>query len=192
MDKRVLENNRVRKAIAKAWISLLKEKSFSEIKVTDLVKKAGVARQSYYRNFQSMEDVAREYMLEIQHDTMRMLKRQKIDHYNEKFGAFIMEGLKQHKEDMLAMYHAGLSQIILELINQICELLFGNMSNHSIERYQLYCLAGMIFNVEMKWLENGAKESAEEISKIIFTYSTDAFIKQSSDNEEYPPYKAFY
>lgn len=180
MDKRVLENNRVRKAIAKAWISLLKEKSFSEIKVTDLVKKAGVARQSYYRNFQSMEDVAREYMLEIQHDTMRMLKRQKIDHYNEKFGAFIMEGLKQHKEDMLAMYHAGLSQIILELINQICELLFGNMSNHSIERYQLYCLAGMIFNVEMKWLENGAKESAEEISKIIFTYSTDTFIKQSS------------
>lgn len=43
----------------------------------------------------------------------------------------------------------------------------------------------------MKWLENGAEESAEEISKIIFTYSTDAFIKQLSDNEELPPYKAF-
>lgn len=37
MDKRMLENKRVRTAIAKAWIALLKEKSFSEIKVTDLV-----------------------------------------------------------------------------------------------------------------------------------------------------------
>ncbi len=69
MDKRMLENKRVRTAIAKAWIALLKEKSFSEIKVTDLVKRAGVARQSYYRNFESMEDVAKEYMSEIQQDT---------------------------------------------------------------------------------------------------------------------------
>ena len=191
MDKRVQENMRVRKAIAKAWISLLKEKSFSEIKVTDLVKKAGVSRQSYYRNFASMEDVAREYMLEIQQGTMHMLKKQNIDQYNEEFGALIMLGLEKHREDMQAMYHAGLSQIILELINQICELLFGNMSNHSIERYQLYCLAGMIFNVEMKWLENGALESAEDISKIIFTYSTDAFIRKSFEKDELPPYQAF-
>ncbi len=191
MDKRVLENKRVRKAIAKAWISLLKEKSFSEIKVTELVKKAGVARQSYYRNFESMEDVAREYMLEIQQDTMRMLKQQKIEQYNEEFGTLIMKGLEKHKEDMLAMYHAGLSQIILELINQICELLFGNMSNHSIERYRLYCLAGMIFNVEMKWLENGATEDAADISQIIFTYSTEVFLRQSFSDETLPPYEAF-
>lgn len=177
MDKRMLENKRVRTAIAKAWIALLKEKSFSEIKVTDLVKRAGVARQSYYRNFESMEDVAKEYMSEIQQDTMRKLKKQKIEQYNKDFGTVIMEGLGWHKEDILAIYHAGLSQIILEMINQMCEFIFGNMSSQSIERYQLYCLAGMIFNVEMKWLENGAKESAEEISQIIFTYSTDAFIK---------------
>lgn len=44
MDKRILENKRVKAAIAKAWITLLKEKSFSGIKVTDLVKRAGVAR----------------------------------------------------------------------------------------------------------------------------------------------------
>lgn len=191
MDKRILENKRVREAIAKAWIALLKEKSFSEIKVTDLVKRAGVARQSYYRNFESMEDVAKEYMSEIQQGTMRKLKNQKVEQYNKDFGTVIMEGLGRHKEDILAIYHAGLSQIILEMINQMCEFIFGNMSSHSVERYQLYCLAGMIFNVEMKWLENGAEESAEEISKIIFTYSTDAFIKQSSDNEELPPYKAF-
>ncbi len=191
MDKRVEENKRVRKAIAKAWISLLKEKSFSEIKVTDLVKRAGVSRQSYYRNFSSMEDVAREYMLEIQHDTMHKLKKQKIERYNEEFGTLIMRGLEKHREDMLAMYHAGLSQNILELINQICELLFGSMSSHSIERYQLYCLAGMIFNVEMKWLENGAMESAEDISKMIFTYSTDAFIRKSFEKYELPPYQFF-
>lgn len=113
MDKRMLENKRVRTAIAKAWSALLKEKSFSEIKVTDLVKRAGVARRSYYRNFESMEDVAKEYMSEIQQDTMRKLKNQKIEQYNKDFGTVIMEGLERQKEDILAMYHAGLSQIIL-------------------------------------------------------------------------------
>lgn len=177
MDKRMQENERVRKSIAKAWITLLKKKSFSEITVTELVQKAGVARQSYYRNFESMEDVARGYMLEIQRETQHVLKKKKIEEFNAEFGALVMHGIATHKEDVLAMYHAGLSQIILEMINEIFELHFGDMPSCSIERYQLYCMAGMIFNVEMKWLEGGAKESAEEIARVIFTYSTAEFIK---------------
>ena len=59
MDKRMIENARVRRATANALIALMKRKRFSEISVTDIVREAGIARQSYYRNFDCKEDVIR-------------------------------------------------------------------------------------------------------------------------------------
>ena len=57
MDKRKEANIRVKTNITEALFALMHEKSFSDITVTELIRKAGVARASYYRNYDSMEDV---------------------------------------------------------------------------------------------------------------------------------------
>ena len=52
------ESHRVTlESIQLAIISLLREKSFSEITIQELVKKAGVSRSAFYRNYQSREEV---------------------------------------------------------------------------------------------------------------------------------------
>lgn len=43
--------------IMEAFILLLEEKSFSEITIKEITKKAGVNRSTYYRNFDSKEDI---------------------------------------------------------------------------------------------------------------------------------------
>jgi AcrR family transcriptional regulator len=51
MENNTIANERVRTSIIEALFSLLTQKKFSEITVTDLINNANVARASYYRNF---------------------------------------------------------------------------------------------------------------------------------------------
>lgn len=57
MDKRRTENLRVKKNITAALLNLLEEKSISEISVSEIIRKAGVARASFYRNYATKENV---------------------------------------------------------------------------------------------------------------------------------------
>ena len=57
MDKRKESNLRVRRAITDALFSLMKESELSRISIADIIRGAGVARVSFYRNYGSKEDV---------------------------------------------------------------------------------------------------------------------------------------
>lgn len=57
MSKASMDNQRVKKRIAEGLFALLRKKAFSEITVTDIVREADVARASYYRNFDSKEQI---------------------------------------------------------------------------------------------------------------------------------------
>lgn len=179
MDKRIVENMRVRSTAAKALIELMKEKNFSEISVTDIANKAGIARQSYYRNFSCKEDLIREYMLEIQKNTIIHLKQQNIAFFSPAFIKAILDGLKPYADEMNAIYNSSLANLVLNSINELCEFYFGDMPSNSLARYQLYALSGMIFNIEMKFLQDNAIADTSEIAELIYSFSTKEFI----DNE---------
>ena len=57
MDKRKIANQKVKNNITNALFELLKEKSISEISITEIIEKAKVARASFYRNYSSKESV---------------------------------------------------------------------------------------------------------------------------------------
>ncbi|MEE0391693.1 MAG: TetR/AcrR family transcriptional regulator [Lachnospiraceae bacterium] len=42
-----------------ALASLIETKNFSEISISELVKKAGIARSTFYRNYECKEDIIR-------------------------------------------------------------------------------------------------------------------------------------
>ena len=48
-----------------AMLELLKRKPFSDITVSDLVRKSGASRASFYRNYESKEQIVDEYLEEI-------------------------------------------------------------------------------------------------------------------------------
>ena len=54
------KNTYVKRQITDALLSLLKEKPLSDISVSELTDKAGIGRVSFYRNYQSKEDILRE------------------------------------------------------------------------------------------------------------------------------------
>ena len=52
------ESNRLtRECIEAALIILMKENDYQSISITDIIRKAGVSRSAYYRNYSSKEDI---------------------------------------------------------------------------------------------------------------------------------------
>ena len=53
------KNSYVRGQILRALLELLDEKDLGSVSVSELTERAGVGRASFYRNFESKEDVLR-------------------------------------------------------------------------------------------------------------------------------------
>ena len=64
----------VRKCITEALFSLLEKHDFEDISITDIIKKAGVSRMGFYRNYSSKEDVIEKFILEKFIETINEIK----------------------------------------------------------------------------------------------------------------------
>lgn len=168
MDKRFQKQEQVKQRIEEALFSLLKQKNFSEITITELINEAGVARASYYRNFDSKEDIIESYM-----KRQRKEVAQKIAFTEEITDLFIKEKLitslehyLKQKYYILMLCDRGFDSLILEEINQFAEMMLGDMPSFSTDRYKLYFLAGALFNMTIHWLRSGAMESPRELATV--------------------------
>lgn len=174
MDKRLEANLRVKRGIAEALFALMKEKKLKEIKVSEIVKKAGVARSSYYRNFDSKEMVLCEF-LNILNEEFRKRDEAKGIKFNidnlDYLGA--LHGFKfylKYREYVEELFKNGFSYIYLDFLNSQIEEIAGDMPANSIERYKLYAYTGALFNTIVKWIEGGAKENPEEMARFFVDY----------------------
>lgn len=166
MDKRTQENMRVKMCITDALFDLMQEKSISEITVTEIIRKAGVARASYYRNYESKEDVLVTLIRDVLEYFRMTMEYDLADGITYEHMARCFAFFKEFGEYALNLYESGFASLILDELNQFHEMLAGTMPASSIERYELYMYMGALFNTVMNWLQSGAKESPEEMAKL--------------------------
>lgn len=170
MDKRKEANLRVKAHITEALFSLMREKSFSDISVTEIIKKAKVARASYYRNFSSKEEVLTQLIDGVLEDFKRISG---FDHSNYRSFRIVRISFLyflEYGNYILDMYYSGFTAKLLEQLNQFHEINAGIMPLHSIEKYSLYMYIGALFNTGIMWLQSGARESADDIAKAFCRY----------------------
>lgn len=170
MDKRKQENARVKRSIEDAFFSLMKEKDFSEITVTDIVKRSGVARASYYRNFNSKEDIIKEYFCRLRQE-IGLLQGYSSKSFDD---TLTVSNLATHfsfylkeKHRVLLLYDNGFGTMMIEESNYFAEEMLGDMPFNSPDRYLLYFVSGALFNTLIQWLKNGAKESPQEMAQML-------------------------
>ena len=161
MSKASMDNQRVKKRIAEGLFALLRKKAFSEITVTDIVREADVARASYYRNFDSKEQI-----IEAAMDDLRDQLLGDVDYDFEKALAICLV----RKADLLALYDNGFGSMIQQTFNRYIVEFAGNVSADSLERYKLYFISGAVTNVLIEWLREGAKEPPREIAALCVDY----------------------
>lgn len=169
MDKRKEANRRVKRNITSALLKLLKEKSISEISISEIIRVAGVARASFYRNYATKESVLTTLITDILEDYRSNIKSDGEFFYTYENIHLSFEYFKRYAEYALYLHHYGYGSLILLKLNHFHEEVAGTMSVKSIERYKLYMYMGSLYNTAMVWITGGMKESVDEITDMFYS-----------------------
>lgn len=165
MDKRKEANLRVKQSITNALFSLMQEKSLSDIHITEIIQKAGVARASFYRNYCSKEDVLVTLIRDVLDQFSEEMNLESGTFYTYENVLLSFQYFKDNRKYVLNLYHSGFSSVLLEELNHFHEGIEGFMSVASIQKYQLYMYIGALLNTALVWLAQDLEISPEEMAR---------------------------
>lgn len=172
MNSETREEELIRHRIAYAYLELLKKKDRDEISITEIAKAAGVSRMTFYRKFETKWDVVDFYLGGILHWEVAYDERTDgdLNIWDLEYGVRFFRAMREHRENILTLVDRGYATLLLRVINLTNENAGGDMPSGSIERYNLYFLAGAGFNSMLIWLRDGCRETPEEMAKALAVY----------------------
>lgn len=168
LEKKFTKRNRfTRQCIGESVINLMKEKDYEEITISDIVKKAGVSRMTFYHYYQSKTDALNNYLYEIIEIYLEECSRSiGIDTFYDVIHirhAFLF--FDQYSEFFLTLAHANLHSMMINAINEYMLKFVDPVYPRSA--YELYYYGGALLNVFLKWEEGGKQEPVDEIVRVI-------------------------
>lgn len=166
-----MEKQSVKSEIKKAFMQLLTQKAYMEITVSDLVKKAQVSRMSFYRNFNSMDDVIDSIADEM------IIAPPITDTNNErKWREFVFEilyrGIQVQKTLGVSFQdfekaHKNNSVIMDRIHDKVVRAEKDLPTKTAIERYTAIGKMNLIQGIVREWIISGMQETPEEIVNIV-------------------------
>ena len=140
-----------RMCIGEAVFVLMDKKEYEKIKISDIVKTAGVSRMTFYHYYETKEDALSDYFHEIVAGYIRECRTEKIGRFHNR--SSIVHALK---------YFDQYEMFIGKLVDAK-----RIMPKYKIPEYELYFYGGALLNVFLKWQKDQKKESAEQIADSI-------------------------
>ena len=152
--------------ITDALFELLKTRELPQITVTELIKKAGVCRASFYRNFYLTEDVIRQYGADMYAQINRTIPLTLGSIYEHMLA--VNTYLYTQRERLALIERRGLYHLMEDPIMEQCVFQLqrlGVWTNH----YQAEFYAGAVTHMLRVWARRSFAESPEEITRIIYS-----------------------
>ncbi len=163
-------NSYIKTCILEALLTLMDEKPFQAITVSEITRRAGVSRMAYYRNYASKEDILTAKIRDMVHQygMFSQLTPGTHHHITHKNIAGLFVHCKEQETFILKCADAGLSHHILEAITDFLLTYFDNAQQKHVRQYILNAYASALYATIMKWLRSGAKETPEELAEILY------------------------
>ena len=155
-----------RMCIGEAVFVLMDKKEYEKIKISDIVKTAGVSRMTFYHYYETKEDALSDYFHEIVAGYIRECRTEKIGRFHDR--SSIVHALKyfdQYEMFIGKLVDAKLQYILWDAMNDYMSKRI--MPKYKIPEYELYFYGGALLNVFLKWQKDQKKESAEQIADSI-------------------------
>lgn len=178
------KENLTKQYIFEAYKCLLEKKQYDEISVCDICEKAGVSRMSFYRNFESKEDLTMKGIEQIAENMRENLEHlETVNHYY-----IIKEFFETFKQYKLIIPSFEGSEIANSLLLVSTNKLNKNMPNDLINKTSKYIpifYLSAISATLFEWLKDGTKESTDEMARLICSLiNGEKFDIPKNDNSE--------
>lgn len=148
--------------ITESLLALLEKKSMGEISVSELCGNAGVGRASFYRNFNSMEDILKGYVNQLFDGWKREWEANNSLPLSAGIG-MIFGHFEEHEAFYRLLNERGLIYLLKDVILDILELKADLPKDQAYAKaFVAYSLYGWI----EVWFQRGMQESAQEMEQM--------------------------
>jgi len=171
------EANRVtRESICTALLDLMDGHDFNNISISSITKRAGVSRQSFYRNYSSKEDIIIEIEEAILNKFTESLENPKYKHNLKSWVMDLLKTLQENKKFVTILDKAGLTNILINRAPFIIEDWMGSEGS----KLHYYIVGGLsaLRGICMEWIANGMKESPQLIADICMSFEPAIIMKK--------------
>lgn len=168
---------------------LLEHKSFQDIKISEIIKKAGISRATFYRNFSNKEDIVilkvkmmfqeffRDLMDYYEHggeeDEQYLIQQffHKVDEEEKVIDTVIQTNLEYTMVD-------GIVAIISHHKERFYELV---KSNKRTEEYIIDIVASSCWTLLSRWHKSGKQETSSQLARIYLSAFRSVYIALFGD-----------
>lgn len=157
-------NQLTRECIESALVMLMKDHDFDSISIMDIIRRAGVSRSAYYRNYSSKQDILTNIYdrvataivdaLSVELAAQNMVSSyrvlfDKVQEISSLFEIIQMAG-------MMDQFQMSVNVKYLQAIDV----------NSAVEYYRVLSWIGSIFNIILGWMQRENRETPEQMALI--------------------------
>lgn len=153
-----------KESIEHALVLLMEEKNFSDISIKDITERAGVSRSSYYRNYDSKEDILSAFIQSINKELSTAMLQYDAVTETEKVWDALLTTIIPLAPKFKLLLEAGFGEKLT--------LEFASLMNTAVPadnsrlRYSNVYWAGAISAVLAEWIRNDMNTPKEVIAEI--------------------------
>ena len=166
--------------IYEALFTLMSIKPYNSITISELTKKADLSRRTFYRNFDSKDDVLQYYLSKIVDEYTKRLLQYRT--YTLEFSIELLLNLcRDHQHNLLILRDNHMLGLLLENWTRALPQVHNTVLNHLQDfpefndqealEYLLAFNVGGTFNVMLKWINDGMVLSEKEVAHTLFHYT---------------------
>ena len=162
------ESNQITKeCIRTALLSLLGTDTFDKITVTSIIKRAGVSKGGFYRNYKSKENVLQEICDEIFSYIWEFLSNHDFYENPRQWYIDLFQNISDHADAYQLFVNAQVPKNVVLNFDEECLLKKLQRSDSTLDRYYARAIIKSVSELVLVWFENGMKESPEEMAEIL-------------------------
>lgn len=147
-----------------ALFALMERKSFAQISITEICEEAGVGRKTFYRNFDTKEDII-SFRLDVLRDDY---EKGLLGIPMERRLGYHLGFLKLHNEELICLYRQGLSPMVNEIFSAFLPKTMPVWSEDPIEQmYRSEYVSAGVNAVVKTWITREFQESVEDVIALV-------------------------
>ena len=160
------KENLTQEYIYAAFLQLLNKNHYDDISVCEICTKAGVSRMSFYRNFESKEDLTFkgiDRIVKIMVNNIEKLDNKNLFTITKE----IFTISKNYKSALFALQNSQVSKVLKDkIITELQEKTPVDYMNKTSKYIPIFYFTSIVV-VLIEWLKNGAEESPDEMANLL-------------------------
>lgn len=170
MERKVREDAKYsQECIVDAFLILLGEKNLQDIRVTEICKKAGVARITFYKYYKTINDVLKAAVDFKFNEFREELNAAKHGDDIKRILEISITAIVTLRKPLKSLARSNMSGILLQYFTEALSTLLPIFENDSeLKRTKYLFLSGGVFNILSDWVSLGMKETPKKLAEQIY------------------------